>query len=274
MLNTRKSYNILFVICTYSLFWISIMLMGGTIFIFGEKAPMDALMTFSSWTPTIVLMVLFKKLVPNTARKDFFKKLFSPHINGWMLLTVTVIQLLVFILGTCIVSFQKEISVLSLLNLSLPMVLYSLFISLIQGATGEESCWRGYLFPVMAKKSGVIKGSILLGLIWVFWHTPLWFLSSGYTGLDLVTYITAFLVTVVSTSVIIGICYNYNRNLIVPMWIHLMMNFSLSLYGGNLLNLLIYLSPLYALTAFGFCLWHKKISQKFNNDVISERMSE
>jgi len=270
MLNTRKSYTILFVIFTYSLFWISILLMGGMIFIFGKEAPMGALITFSSWTPTIVLLVMFKKLIPDTSKKDFFKKLFSPHINLSLLLTVTVIQLLAFIVGTNIMSFQKGISVLNLLNLSLPMVLNSFFISLIQGATGEESCWRGYLFPVMAKKSGVIKGSILLGVIWVFWHTPLWFLSSGYTGLDLVTYIATFILTVVSTSVIIGICYNHNRNLMVPIWIHLMMNFSLSLYVGNLLNLLIYLSPLYVIIAFGFCLWHKKISQKFNNDVISK----
>lgn len=229
--------------------------------LFGEKVPMQLLVTICSWTPTIVLLIMFKKLVPDTSRMDFFRNLFRPKINWGMFLTVTAIQLLIALASISIVSFQKEVPILSMVNLSLPMLLYAFFVSLITGATGEEFAWRGYLFPVMAKKSGVIKGSTLLGFIWVFWHTPLWFATSGFFGLDLVIYIAIFMVMIISVSVIIGICYNHNNNLVIPMWIHLLVNFSASFYAGNIENALdvtIYLALLYLLTAFGFYIWHKK----------------
>lgn len=188
--------------------------------------------------------------------------MFASKINWGMFLTVTVIQLLLVLVCIYMLSFKNGVTVLSSLNLSFPVLSYGFFTSLITGATGEESAWRGYLFPIMSKKSGVIKGSILLGLIWAFWHLPLWFATSGFTGLDLVIYIATFIVLCLAISVIIGICYNHNRNLLIPMWIHLMINFSQSFYGGgieNALDFVVYLTPLYVLTAFGFCLWHKKV---------------
>lgn len=261
VLNKKKNYNKLFIVCVYALFWSFILLIGGMLLLFSEKVPMQLLVTICSWTPTMVLLIMFQKLLPDTSRRDFFNKLFREKINWRMLFTVTVIQFLIVLVSIYIVSFQNRVSVLSLLNLSLPVLLYAFFVSLITGATGEEFAWRGYLFPVMAKKSGVIKGSILLGLIWAFWHAPLWFATSGFSGSDLIIYIATFMIMIISVSVIIGICYNHNRNLVIPIWIHLLVNFSASLYAGNIENALdvtIYLALLYVLTAFGFCLWHKK----------------
>lgn len=83
-----------------------------------------------------------------------------------MLFVVTVIQVVVVLASIFIVSFKTKVSMLSMVNLSFPILSYAFFTSLITGATGEESAWRGYLFSIMAKKSGVIKGSMLLGLIW------------------------------------------------------------------------------------------------------------
>lgn len=261
MLGDKKDYNKIFIICVFALFWFCILLTGGLLYLFGDKLPMQLLVTICSWTPTMVLLIMFNKLFTGINRKDFFKELFREKIKWGILLTVTVIQLLIVFFSIWLVSFQKEVSLLSLVNLSLPMITYAFFVSLITGATGEESVWRGYLFPIMSKKSGVIKGSLLLGLIWAFWHTPLWFATSGFTGLDLLIYIVASLVLIVSVSIIMGICYNYNRNLVIPIWIHLILNFSASLYAGNIGTLLIfysYLAILYLLAAFGFSLWYKK----------------
>lgn len=115
----------------------------------------------------------------------------------------------------------------------------------------------------MAKKSGVVKGSVLLGLIWGGWHAPLWFVTSGFTGVNLILYITSFLVLIISISVIIGICYHHNKNIFVANWIHLILNFSMSFYAGSIehvIDVTIYIALLYVPTAFGFYLWHKKKS--------------
>ncbi|TAH65791.1 MAG: CPBP family intramembrane metalloprotease [Anaerolineaceae bacterium] len=51
----------------------------------------------------------------------------------------------------------------------------ALFFTLIQGALGEESGWRGDLLPAVEEKLGVVKGSLIVALIWSFWHAPIYY---------------------------------------------------------------------------------------------------
>lgn len=212
----------------------------------------------------MVFLIMFKKLVPETTRKEFIKKLFQTKINWGLFLSITVIQFLLVFISIFVVSVRREVSMLNIIDVPFSMLFSAFFMNLVTGATGEELAWRGYLFPQMAKESGVIKGSILLGLNWGFWHTPLWFATSGFMGFDLVLYIITFMVMIVSVSVIIGICYNHNNNFVIPIWIHLLVNFSASFYGGNMvytLEVTMYLALLYLLTALGFSLWQRKMHE-------------
>ena len=132
---------------------------------------------------------------------------------------------------------------------SLGAIVWNLINSIITGATGEETGWRGYLHPIFTKKYGVVKGSVCVGIIWGFWHTPLWFLTSGYAGVQLIQYSACFMIFIVSAAVVMGICYEKNRNILIPVGIHFGVNFTLGFYNGDLLTLIKYLMILYLLWA-------------------------
>lgn len=53
---------------------------------------------------------------------------------------------------------------------------------------GEEYGWRGYLLPRLLPM-GEVKGTLLLGLIWTYWHLPVLFLRQGpfYISIPLFT---------------------------------------------------------------------------------------
>lgn len=62
------------------------------------------------------------------------------------------------------------------------MYVLGVFINSIVGflpALGEEICWRGYLLGNLAEEIGIFEATLLTGVIWSLWHTPL-ILILGY----------------------------------------------------------------------------------------------
>lgn len=46
-------------------------------------------------------------------------------------------------------------------------------------AFGEEFAWRGYAQQRLIRQLGLIKGLLLLGLMWGFWHTPIYYVMQA-----------------------------------------------------------------------------------------------
>jgi hypothetical protein len=59
---------------------------------------------------------------------------------------------------------------------TLPVIALS---SLPLGPMGEELGWRGFLLPRVAGRFNLLGASVLVGIIWTFWHAPLFWAPSG-----------------------------------------------------------------------------------------------
>ena len=114
----------------------------------------------------------------------------------------------------------------------------------------------GYALKAFQKKYSPFKSSLFIGLAWGFWHLPLWIIS-GYSGLDLIIYCGAFLLAIVSLSIVITYFYNKSGNILIAMWIHFLFNFLLQLVLIDLLQLLIYISLGYLMLAIILILFYK-----------------
>lgn len=255
--NSKSSnYALRYIVWTYLVFWAMVLGIGGLASVLGATPfLMRWVVVICSWAPTFVILPMIKKIYSGATIKEFYKKAFGQKLNIVMVLVTTIIIVGIFVLSTFLVSRTNEVSFASLFDLSAPTILLGVLFSIIQGATGEESGWRGFLQPHFEEKYGVIMGSLFVGIVWTFFHMPLWFVSVGYTGLELVEYIILFCVAIISFGVIMGICHHRCRNLFLAIWMHFTFNFVLVSYIGNIIFIMKWFALLYLLTAVGFTIW-------------------
>jgi membrane protease YdiL (CAAX protease family) len=85
------------------------------------------------------------------------------------------------------------------------------------GPLGEEPGWRGFALPRLQLRYGALRGTLLLGVLWVFWHLPDFLTSAqrGGPGANLVTLLTInfpiFFVMVMSLAIIFTWVFNNTR---------------------------------------------------------------
>lgn len=251
MENRKREALWKYIIVTYIVFWVMVIGIGATAsFVFNASDfVMRWVIAVCSWAPTIVLVIMFKKLEPNLTLKSFYKKTFSRKIDFKLLFFVTVIMIGLFIAATMLITIVTNTTISIQLQFAPSLLFANLFFSIIQGASGEESGWRGYLLPKMESKYGCLKGNLVLGLIWGCWHLPLWFTTGLYGGYDLVIYILVFMVSIVSVSVFIGVIMKKSNNLFVAFWMHFIFNFTTTFFIGKPIELLASLGALYLLVS-------------------------
>ncbi|HYA23950.1 MAG TPA: type II CAAX endopeptidase family protein [Terriglobales bacterium] len=84
-------------------------------------------------------------------------------------------------------------------------LLFTATAQLIRGmatALGEEIGWRGFLVPELAKQMSYTRLSLLSGIIWAAWHSPLLLFADYNAGTNRWYALSCFMVMIVSGSFI------------------------------------------------------------------------
>ena len=188
-----------YIIFTYLLFWI---LIGVTGFLISLDVPalfQTILKNVCAWTPTFVLLLMFKKLYPNTNLRDFFKNNFLGKTKTRYFIVVFILQTAIFVGIVLVYMALNNLRLESIPFISISGLVPALLITATGGAMGEELGWRAYALNVFQKKYSPLKSALFVGLVWGFWHLPL-MLFSGYSGLELVYYCFSFLLAIITFS--------------------------------------------------------------------------
>ncbi|GAA3572077.1 CPBP family intramembrane glutamic endopeptidase [Kribbella ginsengisoli] len=78
----------------------------------------------------------------------------------------------------------------------LPFPVWAMVLTMVVGAAGEELGWRAYLQPYLQTRFSVLRSSLIVGLLWGFWHIGGFEHGPVYMGL--------FVVMTVGLSVVMG----------------------------------------------------------------------
>jgi uncharacterized protein len=105
----------------------------------------------------------------------------------------------------------------------LPFPFWVLVITMIVGAAGEELGWRAYLQPYLQTRFSVLRSSLIVGVLWGFWH-----IGGFANGL---VYMGLFVVMATGLSVVMGAVLQGARrtNLVVATAAHAAVNLGLIL---------------------------------------------
>jgi hypothetical protein len=243
-----------FVFLSNLIFWLFLASIGFGMMLGVPESILYGMQIIAAWSSTFAFMILFKKIVPGVKFKTYVKKQFETKIKLSVIVLVTLIQILIFLVAKGL-SGAKLSFALSLPGLG--MLTLTFFDLLARGSLGEELGWRGYALNELQKKMSPLRAGLMIGVLWGFWHTPLWFFS-GYVGFDLFKYSVLFMIAVLGISVIMTVFYNLNHNLIVPILIHQSFNFLLAINQGDLLDILVYTATAYGVVALALVAMNPK----------------
>lgn len=237
-----------FIILTNIIFLPLFLLVGATVLLGLPTAVFDIALCIASWSSTFAFMILFKKIYPGQSFIAYVKDRFKNKLKFSIVTVVISTQVLISVAVIFIITSKNNGIIPSFTISSLGMFIYLFLKNLFAGPLGEELGWRGFAQNELQKKYSPLKASIIIGFWWGIWHLPIWF-TTGFAGINLITYIIFFMIAVISISIIITAFYNLNKNLLVPIIIHQLFNFLIGIISSDLIVLIKYYAILYLIAA-------------------------
>jgi membrane protease YdiL (CAAX protease family) len=159
----------------------------------------------------------------------------------------------------------------------LTSMLGTIVFTFFSGPIAEEVGWRGFALPRLQKKYSALKSSLILGVLWCCWHTPLFF-TTGATQMGIPFPI--YLVLVLTITIYLTWLYNNtNGSLVITVLGHFCYNLTGFLTGVLrwMPAMLVYMSagPLLALVVVAVILVYgpRNLSRKSNGEIVS-RMAQ
>lgn len=98
----------------------------------------------------------------------------------------------------------------------LAMYLPMLLIQVVSTGAAEEPGWRDFALPVLQRRHGPLLGTLILSVVWAFWHLPLFLTSWSLGGTDPSTAhwwqtIGIFLLMCIGISYLITFVFNHTK---------------------------------------------------------------
>ena len=131
------------------------------------------------FTPSIAGFIMAHRMAGRAGTRDLWKRFMQFNLGAKWYAIIFAVPFLVQA-GVALVYKLQGGSFMRPTLLDQPVMLLPLIISIfIGGPFSEEFGWRGFAQDRVQARWGFVKGNIILGLIWAFWHLPLFFVQGA-----------------------------------------------------------------------------------------------
>lgn len=180
---------------------------------------------FRQFSPTLAYLVFISAF-----RNMFVPIIIKPNKNIIKnIILAIIVPIFIFGIGAFSVSLVYKINgiIRNPLNLS-----FVLIINIVIGSICEEIGWRSFLLTTLEKKYNVLVSSIIVGVIWAFWHTGRFAMGIYYVG-------TLLIITILFTIIMAAILKDTKNNIIVATLLHSFFNISNEVFMVDLIFIII-----------------------------------
>ena len=162
--------------------------------------------------------------------RDFWRRAVNPALipGLWWGVTLLFVPLLMGLSVLLSLAFGDSLSQLQPDSRLLAAPLGFVILHLLYGPLPEELGWRGYGIDSLRSRMNGFWTSILFGVIWPFWHLPMFFLPGSYQQallsqpVPLLFYITSM---IPQALIMNWIYFHTNRSVLSAVLFHFMINF-------------------------------------------------
>src|SRR5215203_5922532 len=199
----KRHSIITFFVLTYALSWI---IESPLVFLTDSVTATQGLVLvmLASNVPSVVAIVLTAIVFGRGALRKLLGRLLIWRVNPLWYLVVFLgpVALLggTIALNTLLGRPALSLGIPSLLGL----VIMLAFMIVPGSALGEEIGWRGYALPRLQAGRSSLSASLILGVIWGFYHLPLFFTGQAFRS---PTILVPFLISTIALSIILTWVY-------------------------------------------------------------------
>jgi len=204
------------------------------------------LLIVGMFSPTISAFLTTKMSDKNDGIKDLISRFIKVRIPWkWYLISIAVPLIILAVRLFVYLISGKSLNESALISNPVSLIGFTISIA-IMGPLSEEFGWRGFAVDNLLKTHGIVASSLILGIIWGFWHLPLFFIKGTIQQLHGNVFIEfpIFILTVMGLTVYINWIYlKSGRSIFAAILAHFAFNwiysFSATFMSGGIPDRLI-----------------------------------
>lgn len=221
---------VLFVVIAYAISWA--VWLTGMLSIDGltslEDERFAGFLLAGSFGPAIAALAMAGFTGGRSSIVSLLKRLIRVRVN-WRVYVVTfflmpsigLVSYLVLGISPKIALWKIAITMIALVPLNAIVV----GIILGVGPLGEELGWRGFLQAHLQGRAGSAASALIIGLVWAFWHFPVFRFADFRNGLDWSQFIVLYPISTILVAFAMGHLWHWsNESVFIAMCFHAVLN--------------------------------------------------